>query len=250
MAGSSSGRVFRQVDRLFNLGAVGTMTDAQLLEWFVSGRGEPAEAAFEELVNRHGPMVFRICRSVLRDTHDAEDAFQATFLVLAHRARSIRRRASIASWLFGVAHRVASRARNRAMRRQARDRRIAEQTSEAVLPAESNVDWEVLHEEIDRLPERLRAPVTLCYLEGLSYDAAANQLAQSEATLRGRLARARERLRYRLSRRGVTAPAGLLVVGAAQEAPLVIPGSLNHSTVRIVLGFMAGDTAAVLARGC
>ena len=109
MAGSSSGRVFRQVERLFNLGAVGTMTDAQLLDWFVSGRGEPSEAAFEELVNRHGPMVFRVCRSVLRDTHDAEDAFQATFLVLAHRARSIRRRGSIASWLFGVAHRVASR---------------------------------------------------------------------------------------------------------------------------------------------
>lgn len=85
------------------------MTDAQLLDWFVSRRDDAAEAAFEELMIRHGPMVFRVCRSVLRDTHDAEDAFQAAFLVLAHRARAIRRQGSVASWLFGVAHRVASR---------------------------------------------------------------------------------------------------------------------------------------------
>ncbi len=109
MAGSSSGSVDRQVHRLFNLGVVGTMTDAQLLDWFVSRRDDAAEAAFEELMIRHGPMVFRVCRSVLRDTHDAEDAFQAAFLVLAHRARAIRRQGSVASWLFGVAHRVASR---------------------------------------------------------------------------------------------------------------------------------------------
>ena len=88
-------------------------TDAQLLDWFVSRRDEAAEAAFEELVFRHGPMVFRVCRSVLRDTHDAEDAFQAVFVVLAHRAPSIRRRGSLASWLFGVAQRVAWRAKMR-----------------------------------------------------------------------------------------------------------------------------------------
>src|SRR3954468_2818673 len=107
MAGSPSDRVLRQVHRLFNMGLVGTMSDAELLDRFVSRRDESAETAFEELVSRHGPMVLRVCRSVLRDAHDAEDALQAVFLVLANRARSIRRRGSVASWLFGVAQRVA-----------------------------------------------------------------------------------------------------------------------------------------------
>ena len=118
MAGSPSDRVLRQVHRLFNFGAVGTLSDAQLLDRFVSRRDEAAEAAFEELVIRHGPMVLRVCRSVLHDAHDAEDAFQAVFLVLANRAGSIRRSGSVASWLFGVAHRVATRARRSAARRR------------------------------------------------------------------------------------------------------------------------------------
>ena len=121
MAGRPSDRVHRQVHRLFHFGAVGTMSDAQLLDQFVSRRDEAAEAAFEELVIRHGPMVLRVCRSILHDAHDAEDAFQAVFLVLANRARSIRRSGSVASWLFGVAHRVASRGKRSALRRQALD---------------------------------------------------------------------------------------------------------------------------------
>jgi RNA polymerase sigma factor (sigma-70 family) len=249
MAGSSSDSMHRQVQRLFNLGTVGSLTDAQLLDSFVSTRDEAREAAFEELLVRHGPMVFRVCRSVLQDTHDAEDAFQAAFLVLAHRARSIRRRESVASWLFGVAHQVASRARRSAARRRARDQSVARRSSEGFLPAEERHDWEVLHEEIDHLPERLRAPVTLCYLEGLTYEAAAHQLGVSEAMVRGRLSRARERLRARLLRRGVTVPASLLAAGAAGQAQAAIPLTLIHSTVRIALGFMAGNTAGVLARG-
>ena len=129
MAGNSSDRVFRQVHRVLNLGAVGMMPDAQLLEWFVSERDQSAEAAFEELMNRHGPMVFGVCRRVLHDPHDAEDAYQAAFLVLAKRAGSIRQKHSVASWLFGVAHRVAIRARGRAARRRATELRIAEQTA-------------------------------------------------------------------------------------------------------------------------
>ena len=206
MAGSSSDRALRQVQRLFNLGAVGSMTDAQLLEWFVSGRDDPAEAAFEELVNRHGPMVFRVCRSVLRDAHDAEDAFQATFLVLAQRAKSIRRHGSIASWLYGVAHRVASRAKGDAVRRRARDARVAVRIMESYSPAEECHDGATLLEEINALPERLRAAVALCYLEGLTYEAAAQQLRVSAATVRGRLARARERLRRRLTARVSPSP--------------------------------------------
>ena len=121
MAGSSSDRVLGQMHRLFHFGAVGAMSDAQLLDRFVSRRDEAAEAAFEELVIRHGPMVLRVCRSVLHDAHDAEDAFQAVFLVLASRAGSIRRSGSVASWLFGVAHRVATRARRSAARRRRLD---------------------------------------------------------------------------------------------------------------------------------
>ena len=108
--GRRSDALIKQVHRLYNLGAVGTVPDAQLLEWFVSRQADTAEEAFKELVIRHGPMVLDVCRRELNDLHDAEDAFQATFLVLAHRARSIRRRGSVASWLFGVAHCVATRA--------------------------------------------------------------------------------------------------------------------------------------------
>ena len=121
MAGSSSDYFFRQVHRIFDLGAVGMMSDAQLLDWFVAKHDESAEAAFEELMIRHGPMVFGVCRRVLQDPHDAQDAYQAVFLVLAKRARSIRQKDSVASWLFGVAHRVAARARSRAARRRAID---------------------------------------------------------------------------------------------------------------------------------
>ena len=118
MAGSLSKRVLGQVHRLFHVGAVGTMSDAQLLDRFVSGRDEAAEAAFEELMIRHAPMVLDVCRGALHDAHDAEDAFQAVFLVLASRAGSIRRAGSIASWLFGVARRVAARSRRGAARRR------------------------------------------------------------------------------------------------------------------------------------
>ncbi len=252
MAGGSSDQLLREVHRLFNTGAVGTMTDPQLLDQIVSRRNqdnEAAEAAFEELVVRHGPMVLRVCQRVLHDAHDAEDAFQAVFLVLANRAGSIRRSGSLASWLFGVAQRVATRAQRSAARRHVRDQLVAERTPADCLPAENDPDWEILHEEIKSLPEPLRAPIVLCYLQGLTYAAAACQLAVSEITIRGRLDRARTRLRQRLTRRGVTIPAGILAAGAASQAHGAVPMALIHSTCRIALGFMAGNTAAILARG-
>jgi RNA polymerase sigma factor (sigma-70 family) len=249
MAGSSSDRVLRQVHRLFNFGAVGTLSDAELLDRFVARRDETAEAAFEELVIRYGPMVLRVCRNLLHDAHDAEDAFQAIFLVLANRAGSIRRNGSVASWLFGVAHRVSSRARRNAARQRTLHQLVAERTSQSYRPSENDLDWEILHEEIHRLPERLRAPVVLCYLQGLTYAEAAHQLGVSSVAIQGRLARVRGRLRQRLIRRGVTVPAGLLAAGAASQAQAAIPLTLIHSTSRIALGFMAGNTAAALARG-
>ena len=188
MAGCPSDRVHRQVHRLFQVGAVGTMSDAQLLDRFVARHDDAAEAAFEELVIRHGPMVLRVCRGVLHDAHDAEDAFQAVFLVLANRADSIRQSGSVASWLFAVAQHVANRAKRSAVRRRTLNHLIAEQTTESYLPAENDLDWEILHEEINGLPERLRAPIVLCYLQGLTYAAAAHQLGLSETAIRGRLA--------------------------------------------------------------
>jgi RNA polymerase sigma factor (sigma-70 family) len=147
MAASPSDQVLRQVHRLFNFGAVGTMSDPRLLDQIASRRDEAAEAAFEELVIRHGPMVFRVCQSVLHDAHDAEDAFQAVFIVLANRAGSIRRSASVASWLFGVAQRVATRAKRGDSRRRALNQRVADRTSESYLPAANDPDWEILHDE-------------------------------------------------------------------------------------------------------
>jgi RNA polymerase sigma factor (sigma-70 family) len=245
MAGGSAD----QLHRLWRSGTLGAVSDGELLDRFVSGRGEPAEAAFEELVNRHGPMVLRVCRSVLHDAHDAEDAFQAVFLVLANRAGAIRRGTSVASWLFGVAHRVALRGKRRAARKRAIDRLAAERTPEGYLPEADDPDWAILHEEIAALPEGLRAPIVLCGLQGLSYEAASARLGASETTVRGRLARARAKLKRRLARRGVTASSVLLVADSVSRVEAVVPPSLAHSTVQVALGFLAGGEAASLARG-
>jgi RNA polymerase sigma factor (sigma-70 family) len=248
MAGGSSDRVIRQVHRVFNLGAVGMTSDGELLEWFVTNRDESAESAFEELMNRHGPMVFGVCRKVLQDRHDAEDAYQAVFLVLAKRAGSIRRQESVASWLFGVARRVAMKARNRTARWRAVDLKAAERTSGEYLPPEDATDWAVLHNEVERLRDRLRAPLVLCYLEGLTYGAAAQQLRVSEATLRGRMAQARKRLHRRLSWQDAAAPAVLLKATAPGWSPTPVPPVLIHSTIRIALGTASNHVATVLAR--
>ena len=249
MATGSFDQALKQVHRLFHVGAVGGLSDSQLLDQFILRRDETSEAAFEELVIRHGPMVFRVCRGVLSDSNDADDAFQAVFLVLASRAASIRRTASVASWLYGVAQRVATRARRSAARQRKLARDVMERAGDRAFPEHDEHIWQILHQEIDHLPERLRAPIVLCYLEGFSYAATAHQLRVSESVIRGRLARAKNRLRHRLTRLGVTVPAGLLTAGAAGTAQAAIPVTLIHSTTRIALGFAAGNTAAALARG-
>src|SRR5262245_61716241 len=150
--------VRRRLRTLFNLGAVGELTDGQLLERFATERGEAAELAFAALVERHGPMVLRVCRGVLGDAHEAQDAFQATFLVLVKRARRLWVRDSLGPWLHQVAYRTASSARASAARRSRLERRAAMTAREA--PPERDLELErLLHEEIDRLPERYRVPV-------------------------------------------------------------------------------------------
>ncbi|MHB1558599.1 MAG: RNA polymerase sigma factor, partial [Isosphaeraceae bacterium] len=163
----------RSLEALFDSGVVGDLPDGQLIERFTARHREAAELAFHALVDRHGPMVLRVCRRVLDDPNDAEDAFQATFLVFLRRAGSIRERASVASWLHGVAHRVASRARVESARRRRIERRgvrpeVSHDDHAARLDLESLVD-----EELTRLPEKYRAPVVLCYLEGLTHESAA-----------------------------------------------------------------------------
>ncbi len=165
-------------------------------------------------------MVLGVCRAVLGDRHDAEDACQATFLVLARRAGLIRRRDSVASWLYGVARRVALRARRQAARRRELERRrlervgVAEPVSQP--PAEP---WPELYEELDRLPEPFRAAVVLCDLEGHSYEQAAGILHCPVGTVQSRLARGRERLRRRLERRGLSPAIVMAGSGAGLTAP-------------------------------
>ncbi len=189
MAGRGAG-LLRQIHRLWDLGTFAGLTDAQLLARFAARHEDGAELAFEALVERHGPMVFRVCRGVLRDEHAAEDAFQATFLVLARKARSLWVKDSLASWLHGVAHRVAARARSDAARRRRHERRLAEARGpdgEIQRDHPRSEAWAILSEEIARLPETYRAPVVLCYLEAMSYQAAAASLGVTEDTVRGRL---------------------------------------------------------------
>jgi RNA polymerase sigma factor (sigma-70 family) len=244
---------------LLHSGTFGGLSDIELLERFASAHGErddSAELAFATLVARHGPMVLRVCRSVLADRHECDDAFQATFLVLAMRVGSIRRRQSVGSWLHGVALRVAACARSRAARRRRHERRRAEMAlhttqADSQSPVVDDDRDRVLHEEISHLPERFRSALVLCYLEGLTHEMAADQLGCPVGTVRSRLATARERLRRRLTHRGV-APAmfpvglpGSAVIPVADSAALSIslPVPLVNSTVRGALRVNLGKSA-------
>jgi RNA polymerase sigma factor (sigma-70 family) len=207
------------------------LTDGQLLEAFLSGRHE---TAFEELLKRHGPLVLGVCRRILRDPHDADDAFQATFLVLLRKAGSIGKKESVASWLYGVAYRLAVRAKAKAHRRQAHERHGTPMTTTD--PFEELI-WRdlrhVLDEEINQLPEPYRAAVVLCFLEGKPYAEAGRLLGCSKATVSLRLARARNWLRERLDRRGVALSLGLFLALMGQRRTLVpVPAELNLATAQ------------------
>ena len=164
------------------------------------------ETAFAALVERHGPMVLRVCRSRLGDRHDAEDAFQATFLVLAQKAPSIRTSEAVAGWLLGVACRVSAKARSAARRRMLAEKKI-EPRPDAIAEETRLQPWAELYEELERLPEKYRLVLVLCHMEGLTYEQAAMRLGCPIRTVQSRLIRGRERLRGRLVRRGL-APSG------------------------------------------
>ena len=245
MRGGSSREVVRHLRTLYQFGVAGTFSDEQLLERFLARRDEAAEGAFAELVQRHGPMVLGVCRRILGDAHEAEDAFQATFLVLARKAATVVRREKVASWLYGVAVRTAKEARGRAARRRAREERVS--TPIHVEPPDDAFPDElrdILDEELARLPARHRGPVVLCELEGLPRPEAARRLGIPEGTLSSRLARAKARLRDRLARRGVALPAAALSAILFREAQAAtLPLSLLESTVEAATLVAAGPTA-------
>jgi RNA polymerase sigma factor (sigma-70 family) len=223
--------------------------DGQLVQRFAASRDE---AAFAALVQRHGSMVLGICQRLLNDAHDAEDAFQATFLVLARKADSIRRHASVASWLYGVAYRTATKARVAAARRRAAERQAAPVRSAEPDSAQEAL-WRdlrpVLDEELERLPEKCRAPVVLCYLEGKTTEEAALTLGCPRGTLLSRLAWARERLRARLTRRGVTLSAGSLATALTQNAEAALAPALLSLTVQAATRNAASPEVVALAEG-
>lgn len=223
--------------------AVAETPDGQLLESFEL-HGD--QAAFEALLLRHGPMVLGACQRVLRHAEDAEDAFQATFLVLARKAGSVRPREQVGNWLYGVAYRTALKARTAAARRRARERQVRPMTEEAVPATRSECDWQpVLDRELHRLPARFRAAVVLCDLEGKSRKAAAQELGVPEGTLSAHLARARRLLARRLTRQGVALGAGgVAVLFAENAAPAAVPSSLLSSTVQAAAFGAAGEAAA------
>jgi RNA polymerase sigma factor (sigma-70 family) len=230
------------------------LSDGQLLESFVSRRDE---AAFEALVRRHGPMVLGVCHRLLGNPHDAEDAFQATFLVLVRKAGSLWVRDSLGPWLYRVAYRTAVRARFVSGRRKATEREAAAMASDRYGDEERSVLEPALYEELDRLPDRYRIPIVLCDLEGRTYEAAARHVGCPVGTLKSRLARGRQRLRERLARRGLI-PAGVLgTVLLADAAQASVPTSLAELTAQVASSVATGSSltsevvslpAATLAR--
>ena len=231
------------------------MPDRSLLDHFASG-ADAAEAAFATLVERHGPMVLRVCRHVLADGHLAEDAFQVTFLLLARRARTIHDPDALAGWLHRVARRVAVRARVGYQRVKEREERRA---AEIAVADDNRLQRDELcamvHEEIDRLADAQRLPILLCALEGLSHEEAAQRLRWPLGTVKSRLVRGRRSLQSRLARRGL-APAVALAAGladtqaAATPVPLVLAMATTKAAIRANAGAKAigSNVSASIAR--
>jgi RNA polymerase sigma factor (sigma-70 family) len=257
MANAPLGTVLRQVRRMLPPREYHDTSDRELLEYFLARR---EEAAFVALLERHGPMVLQVCRRVQGNEHDAEDVFQATFLLLACKAGSIRKHESVASWLYGVAYRLALEAKAKGARRQARERRAADMRKKGGL---SDMAWQELQATLDealrQVPPRYRAPLLLCYLEGKTQEEAAVQLGCPLGTVRSRLARGRERLKELLERKGVRLSATALATAlAGSGASSAVPLALLQTTAKAAEGIVAGvaleslvsaRAAALLQRG-
>jgi RNA polymerase sigma factor (sigma-70 family) len=247
------GSVAQFIHALFSGGTAGGLTDGQLLERFTARGEDVSEPAFAALVERHGPMVLRVCRSILSDEQDAEDAFQATFLVLARRAESLWVKKSLGPWLHGVAIRTASCARSSRIMHREHEQRAAASMPRVAVTEDGDDLGPILHEEIHRLPERYRGPILLCYFEGLTHEQAARHLDWPVGTVRSRLARARALLRTRLTRRGL-APhiASLSVFSGKIASPpdrlidfTVKAATMHAASVALKTGLISASAAAM-----
>lgn len=217
-------------------------TDHELLQRFVNHRDE---SAFAVLVERHAALVLGLCRSILRNLHDAEDIFQATFLVLARKAASIRKGQSLGSWLYAVAYRLAHKVRARADKQRRCEQQAANPAEQTLMDA---VTWGelrgILHEEVDRLPEKYRAAVVLCYWRGRTHEQAGQQLGWARATIKDRLEKARELLRKRLARRGLALSAAWLAAALSEGKATAVSAKLVQTTVHCAVLFSLGQIPA------
>src|SRR5216684_2944125 len=242
MANSQMSEVLQHLRRAVLLRDAAGLTDGQLLEDYISRREEAALAA---VVRRHGPMVWGVCRRVLQNPHDAEDAFQATFLVLVRKAASVVPREMVANWLYGVARTTALRANAVAAKRRLRERQVRNMPEPEAVQSDL---WEhlqpLLDQGLSRLPAKYRVAIVLCDLEGKSHKEAARQLGWPQGTLSGRLSRARKMLASRLARDGLAVSAGTLAGVLSQNpASACVPTSLVSSTVKAASLLAAGHAA-------
>jgi len=243
MQQESAGTVLRYIRQMVRADGLHDEADGILLERFAASGDKDA---FALMVRRHGPMVLGVCRRVLSHDQDAEDAFQATFMVLARKAGGIQQRQLLANWLYGVAIRIAAKARASGMKRRTRETLLPDFPE---LEAQAESAWwsirEVLDEEVSRLPAKYRLPFMLCYLQGLTNEEAAAELKCPKGTLQSRLSWARDRLRSRLTRRGVALSGSLLAALLARNAaPAAVPARLADSIVSAALAFGGWKTTA------
>jgi len=242
----TNGQLLRRLRRLVT-GAGGDATDQQLLERYAA---EGDEDAFAALVRRHGPLVHGVCRRILGNSHDADDAFQATFLVLAKKAGTVVWRESIANWLYGVAYRTASRVRVQGASRSRHEQAAGSQRMPPDAEhAEARELRQLLDEELIRLPERYRMPVLLCCLHDQTINEAAQQLGWSFATVKNRVQRGRDMLRQRLQRRGIELSAGVLAAIVANGVGATVAPPLLGITVKSIIAGPVSEPVAALGKG-
>ncbi len=245
MVNAQLGTVLRHLCGLAAARGTEGLSDSELLRRFCAGR---EETAFAALMQRHGRMVWGVCRDVLHHDHDAEDAFQATFLVLARQAGTIRTGEAVAGWLHVTARRIALAARRAATTRRIHEQRGKSMPPDKPLPEEALREaLGMLDDEVQGLPERQRAVFVLCCLEGKGREEAALQLGWKAGTVASTLARARQRLKRRLALRGVTLTSALCAAGLARQAKAAVPALLAKSTLRAALAYAAGDGAVTVS---